>query len=41
MIGQPSSPGIWFSELRLGGVNAIAGEATLGIDMAVAPFDPD
>jgi len=37
MIGQPSSPGIWVSELRLGGVKPIAGEATFCIDMASAP----
>src|SRR4249919_2594766 len=37
MIGQPSSPGMWVCELRLGGVKLIAGEATLCIDMTVAP----
>src|SRR5204863_554535 len=41
MIGQPSSPGMWVSELRFGGVRVIAGEATLCIDMAVAPLIPD
>jgi hypothetical protein len=41
MIGQPSSPGICVSELRFGGVKAIAGEATVCIDIAVAPVDPD
>ena len=40
MIGQPSSPGICVSELRFGGVKLIAGEATLCIDMAVAPVAP-
>src|SRR5579859_7963672 len=38
MMGQPSSPGIWVSELRFGGVKLNAGEATLCIDMAGAPW---
>src|SRR3979411_3316283 len=37
MMGQPSSPGMCVSELRFGGVRAIGGEATLCIDMTVAP----
>jgi hypothetical protein len=38
MIGQPSSPGMCASELRLGGDNVIAGEATLCIDIEIAPI---
>ena len=34
MIGQPSSPGICVSELRFVDGNAVAGEATVWIDMA-------
>src|SRR5882724_11285889 len=41
MTGQPSSPGICASELRLGGVSVIAGEATLCMDMAIAPLGHD
>ena len=36
-IGQPSSPGMCASELRWGGFSVIAAEATLCIDMAIAP----
>jgi hypothetical protein len=35
MIGQPSSPGICFSELRFGSVKVNAGEATLCIDIVL------
>jgi hypothetical protein len=37
MNGQPSSPGMWVSELRLGAVKLIAGEITFCVDMAGAP----
>jgi len=39
--GQPSSPGICVSELRFGGVKVTVGEATLCIDMAIAPVSGD
>ena len=38
MIGQPSSPGMCVSSLRLGAVNGSAG-ATFCIDMTIAPVD--
>src|ERR1700743_1711513 len=34
MTGQPSSPGIWVSELRFGGARLNTGEATFCIDIA-------
>jgi hypothetical protein len=40
MMGQPSSPGMWVSELRFGGVKVNAGETAVCIDMAVAPAGP-
>src|SRR4051812_21319487 len=33
--GQPSSPGMWVSELRLGGVKLIGGEARFCSDIAL------